>query len=405
MSNEPQNEDSPELVITSAPQFHEHTSTTSIMWFVTLCLLPAAVWGVYVFGPRAALVLLVAILSAVLIEFIIDRYIVHPRGGRSLAAAGDPADLNSANRGGFRRTSVRDGSAFLSGFLIGMSMPPQVPLFVPAVASAFAMIVVKWTFGGLGSNWMNPALAGRVFVFFSWTGAMTRWTMPKTLLAVSGTPDALSGATPLGLIKAQLVNGTVSATGPIDVLRQAGFPRTHIDVQVTDWLNTHILGYFGATLPGGYVDPFVGNVPGAIGEVSALWLLVGSIFMFGRRIISWEIPFSYFFSFAAFTWIFGGIPYHFGFFHGDVLFQVLTGGFMLALFYMATDPVTSPMSSHGMIIFGVGVGFFTFLFRTFGSFPDGVALAIIFMNIFVPLINKLTAPRRYGLGAPTTVRR
>ena len=374
MSTANQQESSPKLEVTGAPQFHDRTSTARVMWSVVLCLLPATAWGVAVFGPHAAAVLAVAIAVSVFLELLIDRV-----GAKSASIA--------------RTATVRDGSAVLTGLLIGMSMPPEVPLFIPAAASAFAIVVVKWTFGGLGSNWMNPALAGRVFVFFSWTGAMTRWTMPSTLVAGGARPlpDVLSGATPLGLVKTHL-----SGTGPIDVLRQLGFPQSRTDIQVTSWINGHLLDRLGAHLPGGYIDPFIGNVPGSIGEVSALLLLLGSVFMFGRRIIRWEIPSSYFLSFALLTWIFGGVRYHAGYFTGDVLFQILTGGFMLALFYMATDPVTSPMSSSGMLIYGIGVGSFTFLIRTYGSYPEGVALAIIFMNIFVPLIDKLTAPRRYG---------
>ncbi|MFW6293258.1 MAG: RnfABCDGE type electron transport complex subunit D, partial [Spirochaetota bacterium] len=162
---------------------------------MTFCLLPAAAWGVYVFGHRALAVLAVSILSAVLAEAV---------GAHLLG-----------------RRTLRDGSAVLAGLLIGMSMPPTVPYFIPAAASGFAMLVVKWSFGGLGSNWMNPALAGRVFVFFSWTGHMSTWTLPRTLAA--GGSDAMTSATPLGLVKAAERAG--SATGsPMAMLREAGYP-------------------------------------------------------------------------------------------------------------------------------------------------------------------------------------
>lgn len=347
-----------------------------IMWFVLLSLTPALLWGIYLYGWRALVVILVAVGTSAACEFILVRFVVRPRG---------------------RASVLKDGSAVLTGFLIGMTMPPAVPLFIPVVASVFAIAVVKWTFGGLGTNWMNPALAARVFVHFSWTAGMSAWTLPRTLAhSASGGVDSVSAATPLGIIKTQVLGGSVAADGPMSLLRSAGFPRSGLDVSVTGWLNAHILSPLGANIPGGYVDLFVGNVPGAIGEGSVLLLLLGSIFMFGRRIISWEIPGSFFFSFALFEWIFGGTLFHTGFFTGDVLFSLCTGGVMLALFYMATDPVTSPMSSNGMIVYGSCVGIITVLIRAFGSFPEGVALAVIFMNMFVPLINRLTAPRRYG---------
>ncbi len=364
-------------VVTGSPQFHERTSTALIMWFVVLSLSPALLWGIYLYGWRALAVILVAVGASAGCEFILVRFVVRPRAGGGV---------------------LKDGSAVLTGFLIGMTMPPAVPLFIPVVAGVFAIAVVKWTFGGLGTNWMNPALAARVFVYFSWTSSMSTWTLPRTLgHAAGGAVDAVSTATPLGMIKAQVLSGSVTADGPMSLLRSAGFPRSGLDLSVTEWLNAHILSPLGAHIPGGYVDLFFGNVPGAIGEGSVLLLLAGSILMFGRRIISWEIPASFFFSFALFEWIFGGTLFHTGFFTGDVLFSLCTGGVMLALFYMATDPVTSPMSSSGMIVYGSCVGILTFLIRAFGSFPEGVALAVIFMNMFVPLINRLTAPRRYGL--------
>ncbi len=335
------------------------------MWAVTFCLLPAAAWGVYVFGQRALAVLVVSILSAVLAEAL---------GARLLG-----------------RRTLRDGSAVLAGLLIGMTMPPTVPYFIPAAASGFAMLVVKWSFGGLGSNWMNPALAGRVFVFFSWTGHMSTWMLPRTL----GGADAVTTATPLGLVKAAERAGAAADT-PMAILRDAGYPVSGFDVGATSWLNTRVLGPLGINLPDGYVDLFVGNVGGSIGEVSTLLLLVGTIVLFSRRIVTWQIPTAYFLSFAAFTRVFGGVAAGQEFLTGDVLFSVLTGGFVLAVFFMATDTVTSPLTGNGMLVYGAGAGFLTFLLRTYGQFPESAALAIILMNVFVPLINRATGPRRFG---------
>ncbi len=357
----------PTVQIASSPQYHDRHSTARIMWTVSACLLPATIWGVYVFGVRALWVVLASIGASVLSEYL----------------AGLP----------LRRFTLRDGSAVLTGLLIGMNMPPAVPFFIPVIASVFAIVVVKWTFGGLGSNWMNPALAGRVFVFFSWTRHMTTWTMPRTLPV----PDGFSSATYLGIVKTGVAESTGATGGPLAFLRAANFPNSQLDTKVTDWLNTVILQPLGIDVPYGYVDPFVGNIPGSIGEISALLLMVGAVVLFAKKIITWEIPAAYFLSFGILTWVFGGTIYGQGAFSGDVLFHVLSGGFMLAIFFMATDMVTSPVTRKGLLIYGAGAGFLTFLIRTYGSFPEGASLAIILMNVFVPLINRVTKPSRFGV--------
>ena len=357
----------PNLKVSISPHIHEPLSTTRIMWTVTLCLIPAAAWGVYVFGLSSLGVLVTSILAAVITEAIIG-----------------------AIMGKF---TLNDGSAFLTGLLIGMNMPPVIPAYIPAIASIFAIAVVKWSFGGLGTNWMNPALAGRVFVFFSWTGDMTSWKAPITWPSA----DAVSGASPLGFIKSKLLNFTGSAQGSMDFLGQQDYPHTQMDQGVTEWLNSVIFHPLKANLPEGYIDLFVGNIPGCIGEVSALFLLLGTIYLFAKKIITWEIPVAYIGVFGALVWIFGGTRFGGGFFSGDILFHLLSGGLILGVFYMATDMVTSPLTRNGMLIFGAGAGFFTFLIRIYGSFPEGVSLAIILMNIFVPLINRYTGPERYGI--------
>ena len=255
------------------------------------------------------------------------------------------------------------------------------------MASFFAVVVVKWSFGGLGSNWMNPALAGRVFVFFSWTNQMSRWSFPLekghrffTRLFVKGNLDAfstasvdsVSAATPLGVLKTTLSSGDNIFRGPMELLMGQGNPIS-------------------------YSDLFWGLVPGCIGEISAFLLLAGALYLFLRKIITWPVPLAYLCSFSILIWIWGGRPYGQGFFTGDVLFHLLSGGLILGVFFMATDMATTPMTLTGQIIFGIGCGFMTFLIRVYGSFPEGVSLAIIFMNIFVPLIDKLIKPKRFGL--------
>jgi electron transport complex protein RnfD len=358
--------DNEQLLVTSSPHIHALDSTAKIMWTVVVCLLPAGIWGVYAFGMSALLVIIVSIGASLLTELVLGRI--------------------------DNRFTINDGSAFLTGLLIGYNMPPGVPLYIPAIASVFAIVVIKWTFGGLGGNWMNPALAGRVFVFFSWTGAMTSWKLPSALRGLSGA-DAITGASPLGIIKSGLFEYSGTARGPAEFLSMQNYPHTIADGNVISWLNTNV----GLNLENGYFDLFVGNVPGCIGEVSALFLLLGTVYLFVKKIITWHIPVSYLLSFGIMTWMFGGLRFGGGYFSGDVLFHLLSGGLILGVFYMATDMVTSPLTSKGMIIFGVGAGLLTFLIRFFGSFPEGVSLAIIFMNIFVPLINRYTGPRRFGL--------
>lgn len=347
-------------LVESSPQIHHRQSTSSIMWSVSLALLPAAAWGVYVFGIGALHVLLASVLAAVLCEALIA--------------------------GLMKRFTLSDGSAVLTGLLIGFNMPPEVPLYIPVIGSVFAIAVVKWTFGGLGGNWMNPALAGRVFVFFSWTGGMTSWKNPQSFPA-----DAVSGASPLGMLKTGLLDYQGTADGPTSFLASSGYP------QSSHPLSDLFAPVFGDGAAGRlYADLFTGNLAGCIGEISALLLIIGALYLMIRKIITWEIPVAYIGSFALLVWAFGGLRYGSGYFNGDVLFHLFSGGLMLGALYMATDMVTSPLQRNGMILYGIGIGFLTFLIRFYGSFPEGVSLAIILMNIFVPMIDRYTKQVRFG---------
>jgi len=330
------------MLVTAAPHLHQPLPTARVMWTVSACLLPAGIWGIVTFGVSSLYILLISIASSMLTEFVITRI-----------------------QGKF---TLDDGSAFLTGLLIGCNMPPSVPAFIPVAASVFAIAVVKHTFGGLGRNWMNPALAGRVFVLFSWTPQMTSWAPPRftaltrllggtqyaSLVPAEGAYDALSGATALGAgADSFLASGT-------------------------------------------YWDLFIGNIPGCIGEVSALLLILGVVYLVWKGIVSISIPAAYIASFAFFTWLFGGLPSGAGIAHGAVLFHLFSGGLVLGALYMATDMVTSPLTNKGMVIYGAGCGILTFLIRTYGGFPEGVSLAIILMNIAVPLIDRFTGPTVFG---------
>jgi len=348
MRGEPKN-----LQAAAAPHVHVGTCTAGIMGTAVLCLLPAGAWGVFVFGAGALKVVLVSIAASLLTELLLA-LLLH-------------------------RFTLMDGSALVTGLLVGYTMPASVPLYIPAAASVFAIAVAKMSFGGLGRNWMNPALAGRAFVAFSWAEPM----------AVA--------AAPLALAKAGMEDFTVLAKGPMDFLIRKGYPTSAMDRALTGWLNEHLLAPLGTSLPGGYLDLLLGNVPGCIGEVSALLLLLGGAALLARKIVRWETPVSYLGVFGLLVWVFGGLGFQGLLFRGDVAFQLFSGGLILGAFYMAPEPVTSPLTRRGRLIYGAGCGLLTFLIRFYGSLAEGVYLAIIFMNMFVPLINRFTRPRRFGL--------
>ncbi len=336
--------------VSSSPHIHGSLRTDKAMLFVIAALLPSALWGIWAFGIRALAVLLVSIASAVVVEYLLG--------------------LVS------KEFTIRDWSAIVTGLLVGMNMPPSVPLFIPVIASAFAIAVVKWTFGGLGCNWMNPALAGRVFVFFSFSSEMSAFTLPR----VFGV-NAVASATPLSAMKTAATAGGIGRSTELLTL-----PVTDFALSLGDKLG--ISPYA--------VDAFFGNVGGCIGEVSSLLLLVGGIFLIATHIITWHIPVFYIGSFAILSWLFGGVPYGLGVFHGEILLPIFSGGLMLGAFFMATDWVTTPTTRNGQIIFAVGCGFFTFLIRYFGSLPEGVSLAIILMNIVSPTIERFVKVKPFG---------
>lgn len=343
--------------VTSSPHLHSNMSTQKIMLSVVYALLPSCIWGIYVFGLKALLVLLVSVFSACLVEYLLGK-IVH-------------------------ENTLWDCSAVVTGLLVGMNMPSSIPLFIPAIASAFAIAVVKWTFGGLGANWANPAMAGRIFVFFSFTSQMSTYDIPKTL---GSAVEISSQASPLSLVKTVASSGQSFGLNSIQILSQQGVVTSSFAQKVQDI--TGISAY--------NVDAFVGNIPGCIGEVSKLLLLLGGIYLLIKHVITWHIPVAFIGSFAVLTWIFGGIPLGLGLFHGEVIANILRGGLILGAFFMATDMVTSPVTHSGMIVFGCGCGAFTFLFRTFGSLPEATSVAILLMNIITPTIDRYMKPRLFG---------
>ena len=245
-----------------------------------------------------------------------------------------------------------DGSAILTGLLLAYNLPPQVPLWMPIVGSFFAVSIGKQAFGGLGHNIFNPALVGRTFLMVSWPVYMTTWQNPRWKV------DAVTSATPLGLYK----------HSGLDLLRS-----------ISNW------------------DLFIGNRGGSIGEVCVAALLMGAAFLLFKRYITWHIPATYILTIGITSWIFNGSS---GFFTGDVLFFILSGGLILGAFFMATDYVTSPLSAKGKIAFGIGCGILTFLIRRFSGYPEGVSYAILMMNALVPVIDRYTFPKWFGWTRP-----
>jgi electron transport complex protein RnfD len=321
------------LIVSPSPHAYTGESVPKLMYGVILSLLPALAVSVFYFGMGMIIVTSVSIASCILFEYLIQKYMMKVK----------PTHL--------------DGSALLTGLLLAFCLPSNIPFWMVMIGALAAVGIGKMTFGGLGNNIFNPALVGRVFLFISFPVAMTAWPEAGQWMKYT---DALTGATPLGLMKEGLAFNTVGEIMP----------------QIPSTLHL-----------------FLGKMSGSAGEVSALALLVGMLYMMYRKIISWHIPLSILgtvFVFTGILWLVN--PDRFA----DPLFHLLTGGLMLGAIYMATDYVTSPMTSRGMLIYGMGIGIVTVLIRIFGAYPEGVQFAILIFNGFTPLINKFVKPKRFG---------
>ncbi|RLD63025.1 MAG: Na+-transporting NADH:ubiquinone oxidoreductase subunit D [Bacteroidetes bacterium] len=323
------------ITISQSPHVAGDFTVKKIMYSVLIALLPALAVSIYYFGLDAIRVTLIAVAASVLFEYLIQKFLIK---GKS---------------------TITDGSAIITGVLLAFNVPSNLPTWMIIVGALVAIGVGKMTFGGLGKNPFNPALVGRVFLLISFPVDMTTW--PTNRFALLANPDAVTGATPLAILKEGIKNGE----------------------KVTDLLSQ---------IPP-YLDMFFGNVGGSLGEISAFALIIGLIYMLMKKVISWHIPVIM----VGTIFIFSGIlnlanPEKFA----DPVFHILTGGVMLGAIFMATDMVTSPMSKKGMIIFAVGIGIITVIIRNFGAYPEGVSFAILIMNMFVPLINKYCKPKLFG---------
>ena len=318
------------LNVSSNPHVRDKMTTSRIMQLVALALLPTTLFGIWNFGFRALLVVLVTVASSVFFEWLYDR-LMH------------------------KKNTINDLSAVVTGLLLALNMPPQIPLWMPVLGSAFAIIVVKQLFGGLGQNFMNPALAARCFLMISFAGKMTDFAVDK--LSGYHCIDTVTGATALAELK------------------NSGFTADSISIK----------------------NLFIGNIHGTIGETSAIAILIGAVILLAFKVIDLKIPLTYIGSFAVFV-----ILYMLGTGKGfdvNYLFSHLFGGgLMLGAWFMATDYVTTPITPKGQLLYGCCLGVVTAIFRLFGGSAEGVSYAIIFCNLLVPLIEKVTKPVAFGKG-------
>ncbi len=309
----------------SSPHIRLETTTGTMMRDVLIALVPVSGVAIYNYGWNAAILMFVAMTSAILSEYLWNHFMKKPQ-------------------------TIGDMSALVTGLLLALNVSSLVPWWMMIVGSVFAIVIVKMLFGGIGSNFMNPALAARALLMASWPVQMTSYIVKGV--------DAASSATPLTVYKQGVAQGVVDAAN---------------------------------VLPS-QMDMFLNQVGGCLGEASKLAILIGGAYLLYRQVISWHIPLIFTLTAATLSTLFSAE----GFMQGDFLFQVLSGGLLLGAFFMANDYATSPMSIKGEVIYAIGCGFLSFIIRRFGGYPEGVSYAILIMNLVVPLIDRFTAPKIFG---------
>ncbi len=324
------------LVVSLSPHAHGSDSVERNMRGVIIALMPALLISFYYFGLGSVVVCLTSVAACMFFEWAISKYVLK------------------------RQPSLTDGSAMLTGLLLGMNLPSNLPVWIILVGALIAIGVGKMSFGGLGANIFNPALVGRCFLLVSFPAPMTLWPVQGQLTTYT---DAVTGATPLGLMKWAIKSGNP------DVLN--GLPSS--------------------------IDMLLGNInngmgAGTIGEVSALALLLGLIYLLWKKVITWHIPISIILT----VFVLSGLMHLYKPYFANPVQVILSGGLMLGAIFMATDYVTSPMTYKGQLIYGVCIGLLTIVIRNFGSYPEGMSFAILIMNAFTPLINHYVKPKRFG---------
>jgi len=323
------------LSVSPSPHAHGKETTRKLMTGVIVALLPALFTSVFYFGYGAVIVTATSVISCIVFEYLIQRFIFK------------------------KPITITDGSAIVTGLLLAFNVPSNLPIYIVIIGSFISIAIAKMTFGGLGNNPFNPALVGRVFMLISFPVQMTSWPVPAGLNTAY--IDAVTGATPLSIIKEGLKNGESIS----QLVTQIPTPS----------------------------QMFLGNMGGSMGEVAAIALLIGFVWLLARKIITWHIPVSVVGSITIFTAILWFInPEK----NADPLFHILAGGVLLGAIFMATDYVTSPMNPKAMLIYGCGIGILTVIIRIWGAYPEGVSFAILIMNAFVPLMNTYIKPKRFG---------
>lgn len=323
------------IIISASPHVHSARTSKKVMYDVLYALIPAFLVSVYVFGISALILTSIAVISCILFEYLIQKYLLKSE------------------------ITITDGSALITGILLAFNLPAGLPIWMIIVGSLVAIGVAKLSFGGLGYNIFNPALVGRVFLLVCFPVQMTSW--PTAVVNNTTLVDAVTGETTLGIIKEGLMYGDTMTT-------------------------------ISEKLPS-VMELLLGITSGSIGEMSALALLIGGVFLIARKVITWHIPVTVLVTMAVMTGIFWLVnPEQ----YANPLIHILSGGAILGAFYMATDLVTSPMTKKGMVIFAIGIGIITVVIRLYGAYPEGISFAIIIMNAFVPLINTYFKPRRFG---------
>lgn len=335
-------------IVSSSPHIATSENTRMIMLDVIIALIPALIAGWFYFGIRALAVVCVSVVSCVAFEYIYQWLYKGFEIRSKMNTTLKDALSRSADK-----TSIGDLSAVVTGIIIAFNMPVTVPYGMLIIGDAFAIIIVKQLFGGLGGNFVNPALAARAFMLASWPVVMTSYVSPVMSFSNYIRPvDAVASATPLSLLKE---------------------------------------GFESSAAPSLY-DAFLGRIGGCIGETAAILIIAGGIYLIIRRVIDARIPLSYLLSFALLVFLFGSHPFDIKF----VLYHLCTGGIMLGAVFMATDYVTTPTTKAGHIIFGIGCGVLTFVIRRFGGYPEGVTYSILLMNVASALIDKYVHPKKFG---------
>lgn len=327
------------FTISGSPHVHGEENVRKIMYTVVYALVPAMLVSLYFFGLDAIRVLLISVMACVFFEWVIQKYLI--KGP----------------------ITITDGSAVVAGLLLGFNIPSNIPAYILIIGALVTIGMAKMSFGGLGKNIFNPALVGRVFMLVSFPVEMTTWPVPKPLFAGGAVTDAITGPTALSILKEGLGAGQT------------------IDQIMAD-----------PNMPN-YIDRLTGNMGGSLGEMSAIALLLGGIYMVIRKVIDWQVPLAIIGTVFIFAGVFHLIDPQY---YIDPTFHLFTGGLMLGAIYMATDMVSSPMNMAGKMIYAVGIGLITIVIRFWGAYPEGISFAILIMNAFVPILNNSFKPKRFG---------